>query len=774
MATALAAQAQLIRSGSFFTPAANWTWFLQVKNGATTPATVFFRSYLSYGDPSSTHPYLALRSVAASNNIVLKTFDGTTTNTSATFTPTASVWAWIAATYVASTHTLTFYANSATPVGTLTVDLSAFTFVETTSAMGSTVAGTSFGDYSVGYGRQWQIVLTGAQLVLEAASKTPVQTGSLLTDTPLQTSVDLTAHNNTLTEWTATGTVTTDTTDALLTIVAAPPTNVDPSTATAITFDNAVIQDTLTTGAATSVFYKKTATADEVWSAIALGTIGGGYTPFMVVTDTTTSTTIVSSTANRGVQFPVTKNHVIGFEALRNGAVTPATVIVSVIKCLNRPIAAGSFAINDDTVGLPLIFLDHTQTYPIGWLLGTPAGEGLDALPSGIAAMLNDDDTGDTLQIINGQTVLSTVSLLPEVNYKRVSSDQQHTFYLGQSSFSGTAKARIITVSDGGTIGATTWGLPVSGMQALGVNTAGSLAYWCESNANNKAIRRFDLTNNIALTDLTAGIANYALGKDILVMADSTVVVMHAKGSATVDANLHHYAADGTLLHTVNFGSNLSSLGDIRLARALEDGHVWVWLHLSSPAGFDQFQRVRLSDGTVVETRPATSDGLNGPGAVQYETAKYVPTATDTPVRLGHSESCGFYLTRAAINPTEILTIRRQRRFLLPSSDRQARMQIPMLELLMRTGIGLLPDATDSATPLGVNPQVMFRLSKDGGQTWGPERWVSAGARGRFLNRVRLLQATGRYRNAVLEVTVSDPVDWQFLAMLGDPEEGSN
>ncbi len=111
--------------------------------------------------------------------------------------------------------------------------------------------------------------------------------------------------------------------------------------------------------------------------------------------------------------------------------------------------------------------------------------------------------------------------------------------------------------------------------------------------------------------------------------------------------------------------------------------------------------------------------------------------------------------------------IRRQRRGLLPSSPDQRRLKIPVLELLCRTGIG------DSGTP---DPQVMLRISYDGGKTWGPERWRSAGAVGRYANRVRWLRAVGLYRNAVFEITVTDPVDWQFLDLIAPQgiDEGSS
>lgn len=121
--------------------------------------------------------------------------------------------------------------------------------------------------------------------------------------------------------------------------------------------------------------------------------------------------------------------------------------------------------------------------------------------------------------------------------------------------------------------------------------------------------------------------------------------------------------------------------------------------------------------------------------------------------------------------PATTYPIRRQRRFLLPSSPDNKTMQIPTLALLMRTGIGLT--AGPSGSPVqGQDPMVMWRISKDGGKTWGNEQWTTAHAIGNYAERVRLTRATGNYRNAVCEITVSDPVDWQFLALLGTPLEG--
>lgn len=66
------------------------------------------------------------------------------------------------------------------------------------------------------------------------------------------------------------------------------------------------------------------------------------------------------------------------------------------------------------------------------------------------------------------------------------------------------------------------------------------------------------------------------------------------------------------------------------------------------------------------------------------------------------------------------------------------------------------------ATSAIVDPQVMFRQSNDGGKTWHPERWRSAGKIGEHAHRVFWNQL-GTARRRVFEVSVSDPVQWKLV-----------
>lgn len=103
---------------------------------------------------------------------------------------------------------------------------------------------------------------------------------------------------------------------------------------------------------------------------------------------------------------------------------------------------------------------------------------------------------------------------------------------------------------------------------------------------------------------------------------------------------------------------------------------------------------------------------------------------------------------------TDVLgeAIRRQRRSpALMSEDR--RVFYSQFELDLEPGLG--------TTGQGENPQVMLRMSDDGGKTWGTEKMRSAGKKGEYGKRVQW-NRLGSARRRVFEVTVSDPIPWRL------------
>ena len=85
------------------------------------------------------------------------------------------------------------------------------------------------------------------------------------------------------------------------------------------------------------------------------------------------------------------------------------------------------------------------------------------------------------------------------------------------------------------------------------------------------------------------------------------------------------------------------------------------------------------------------------------------------------------------------------------SSPSLERAFVSELVIDMETGIGL------DGTGQGTDPQAMLRSSRDGGRTWGSERWVSLGAIGN--RRVRAIwRRFGQARDLGVWFRVTDPV----------------
>lgn len=86
------------------------------------------------------------------------------------------------------------------------------------------------------------------------------------------------------------------------------------------------------------------------------------------------------------------------------------------------------------------------------------------------------------------------------------------------------------------------------------------------------------------------------------------------------------------------------------------------------------------------------------------------------------------------------------------------------LELIMETGLAL-------STGQGSDPQVMLRISDDGGKNYFMEQSISVGAIGEFTRRVKWDQL-GSARDRVYEIVVTDPVPWRLISAELDAEVG--
>jgi PKD repeat protein len=87
------------------------------------------------------------------------------------------------------------------------------------------------------------------------------------------------------------------------------------------------------------------------------------------------------------------------------------------------------------------------------------------------------------------------------------------------------------------------------------------------------------------------------------------------------------------------------------------------------------------------------------------------------------------------------------------------------------TATAWTPSARGMGTP-GEDPQVMLRISNDGGKTFISEQWRSAGKAGEYLARVEW-NRLGAARRRVFEVVVTDPIPWRLTGAYLKLREGA-
>jgi hypothetical protein len=82
--------------------------------------------------------------------------------------------------------------------------------------------------------------------------------------------------------------------------------------------------------------------------------------------------------------------------------------------------------------------------------------------------------------------------------------------------------------------------------------------------------------------------------------------------------------------------------------------------------------------------------------------------------------------------------------------DNEERLAINQLQVDLESGVGL-----DSGQ--GVDPRIILQTSKDGGHTWGNERFCDMGKVGEYKARAKWTRL-GQARDWVFKLIISDPV----------------
>lgn len=537
------------------------------------------------------------------------------------------------------------------------------------------------------------------------------------------------------------------------------PTNVSAETATALAAaPSSATQTVDESGTTYTVWYRYTAQpTDVVISLFGFGDLTT-YTPTTTVWIGPAASPVAYlggvGGVNKPCQFPVDSGVTYYFKVQPNGGnPSPASLTISVQASPVNIVPAGSLFVNDDTTGFPAMTVDASSGAVNGAVRAIVAGETGDLSNDGSVVLLNNDD-GAALTVYTGGLALTGTLAFNADRGVRLN-PTSNTFYVAHG-----ATHAVTTVTSAGVLGGTTW--TVTGQNGpVAANTTDTILAYSKGGSG-AAVSRWDLVNNVALTDLVAGITGYFIA-DILTAASGGFTVLYYKGTATTDAMVKHYSSTGTVLSTLALGTQGANTPKLAYADTSLETY-WVWFHALTPAGFSTFKRVRQSDNTILTT-------LTVP---EYEDGVYKPAASATPTRFGVSQSCPFVMLRQKVSnlpvpslpAVTIVPIRRVRRS--PHVfESNKRIFLSRLEPYLRTGIG-------TTSGQGIDAEVMLRVSKDGGYTWGAERVLSAGALGRYATRLQAYQF-GVARDWVFEITVSDPnVPWTLLDLFADIEEGTS
>lgn len=573
------------------------------------------------------------------------------------------------------------------------------------------------------------------------------------------------------------------------------PTNTSPSTATLMAMPYAAVLDVLDAPPAAPPLYEVwfqyvPASVDVMMSFFGNADPATGYLPQTTVyTGSPGSLTAVGVTATRkNLQITVDPTTTYYFRVQQSGGGTPTAALLSVStgRAQNLSTPSGALGINDDVAGFPIVIYGTADGSVSQARPDFPAGETAEMLPNGIS-LWHDVSDDTVLRLYDATLTLIASPAYPHVRNPPISSNRAHTFYVAEPGHAGLSIAPVVsTFSDAGVAGPTTWTLPVGSAPILAMAPAhdGSVLYYLSA-ASGTAIKRWNLTTNTAMSDLAAAVSPYTfMVPDLLVLNDGSIVAAYVENTSAFANQIRRYDSSGALLSTIPYTYPYAGSGIFlhHLTPAIEDPTAfWVWIYLADAGtgfvnGLSTFEKRRASDGALLESFTAP----------QYHAGTYRGAAGTPLSPFGHSDCCPFVTlpplppftrvpgpgpgveTPPYVAPSYALDariIRRLRRAPHLAQENQ-RVFYRRFELDLERGVGLV-------SGLGENPLVLLRLSRDGGHTWSEPLTMSAGRLGVFTQRV-LARRLGHARDAVFEVTVSDPVAWSLVQAWLDVEPGTS
>lgn len=492
------------------------------------------------------------------------------------------------------------------------------------------VFGSGAIDIEVAYFREWDTILTDAEILAEVQSTSAVKTA--ITDTPLAS--DLLDDSGNSNHWGS---------DPSLTYTAAPTLPVAPANnteATALVITSLPYETTRTDmvsqGFAFTVWYKYTPTADDREINVKFtGTSAAAYLPWLDTYIDDSSKLMWETTPARMQQFPTLEGRPLLFEVSETNNASTTVLAVLTISILPvptvDPIPYGSIFIRGGSIpsswitygytGITAGFIEPGTGEIIHFLQPFPPGESGDILPSGI--MLFGDDfeaSGVTGRITLYDSDFSVITNLtwPWTGYYgwpfiRASREFNKFYVISEGDFGGTG-AKYMTVDPDGTTSADVV-FPTGATYGVlcGANSHDDLSVYLGV-GNDGVLKKYTKSGG-GLSDLAGAVVggppdyfDYQI-RDMLVMETGEIVVLYQNynfGAVRGDMFVRIYDPDGTLLRTYTPPTSLWYTSvPARLGYADDDSiSFWLFLHLNGPApdnGFSRFFNLRLSDLAVLE-----------------------------------------------------------------------------------------------------------------------------------------------------------------------------
>ncbi len=377
-------------------------------------------------------------------------------------------------------------------------------------------------------------------------------------------------------------------------------TNISAATATLIATWGSTVQDVSdTAGPNYEVWFQYVAKTSEralgVWSQ---APVASNYDPRIdVYTGTAASLTSVMTSLNQPIIVGTVPGQTYFFKVTQVGSGAPSASLTLILtKAGSGAVEAGSLLVNDTSVdgtgqAWPTAVVSPSTGAIVGYV-PLPAGEAGIALPNGIIA-IEDREASDVKLFSSAFAQIASVPVDMGGN-GQINSNWSNTFYIGRPN--GVANASVTAVSQDGTI-IRTWTLGQVGLRGLSLSTNEAILYYVASGTgSNQPVRRWDMVNDVALSDLAPLIAGTTIRRDIVTMPDGSVLVAYRPASGAYYVN--RYDPSGSVLSTYTF-SDPSVQSVQRVFRDFTEGLFWVWEENAAETEHI-FSKVRASDGATV------------------------------------------------------------------------------------------------------------------------------------------------------------------------------